>query len=114
MSAPEEADPWFERYGVADLVRISDPDKALYRQFGLEQGSLLRLAQPGVWLPWFKTAILSRHGVGAAGPNWRQLTGVFLIRSGQIVAEVRHRNSAARPDYVELSRAALSGGAIRG
>ena len=113
MSAPEEADPWFERNGIADLVRISDPDKTLYRQFGLEDASLLKLTQPRVWLPWFKTAILRGHGVGTAGPNWRQLAGVFLIRSGQIVAEVRHENSAARPDYVELARSA-STGALRG
>jgi len=114
MSAPEEADPWFERYGVADVARISDPDKALYRQFGLEEGTLLQLSHPGVWLPWFKTAILNRHGVGAAGRNWRQLTGVFLIRSGQIVAEARHHNSAARPDYVELVRRASTAERIRG
>ena len=114
MSAPEEADHWFERYGMADVLRISDPDKTLYRQFGLEEGSLLQLSQPGVWLPWFKTAILHGHGVGSAGPNWRQLTGVFLIRSGQIVAEVRHHTSAARPDYVELVRRATTGGLVRG
>jgi hypothetical protein len=102
MSPPEEAEPWFEKYGVADLVRLSDPEKAIYRQFGLEEATLLQLSHPGVWLPWFRTAIVNGHGVGAAGRNWRQLSGVFLIRSGQIVAEARHRNSSARPDYVEL------------
>lgn len=107
MSPPDEADAWFETYGVADFVRISDPDKTLYRQFGLEEASLLQLSHPGVWGPWFRTAVLGGHGVGAAGPNWRQLTGVFLIRSGQILAEVRHRNSAARPDYVALARRSL-------
>jgi hypothetical protein len=114
MSAPAEADPWFARYGLADVVRLSDPDKTLYRQFGLEDASLLQLTQPRVWLPWFKTAILDGHGAGTAGPNWRQLAGVFLIRSGQIVAEVRHDHSAARPDYVELVRGASTGGILRG
>jgi hypothetical protein len=106
MSPPEEADAWFEKYGVADCVRISDPDKTLYRQFGLEDANLLRLSHPGVWFPWFRTAILNGHGAGAAGRNWRQLTGVFLVRSGQILAEIRHRNAAARPDYVELAQRA--------
>ena len=100
MSAPEEADPWFEKHGLDDVLRLSDPDKALYRQFGLEEGSLGALAHPRVWLPWFRTAILSGHGVGAAGPDWRQLPGVFLIRSGQILAEIRPTNSAFRPDYL--------------
>ena len=106
MSAPENADPWFARYGLEDVVRISDPDKTIYRQFGLEEASLLQLSHPGVWLAWFRTAMLNGHGVGAAGPNWRQLTGVFLVRSGQILAEVRHRNSAARPDYLALAQRA--------
>jgi hypothetical protein len=114
MSPPEEADPWFEEYGIGDLVRISDPDKTLYRQFGLEEGSLVQLAHPRVWLPWFKTAILNRRGVGSAGPNWRQLSGVFVVRSGQILAAIRHDNSAARPNYVDLARQARTGGAVRG
>jgi hypothetical protein len=114
MSAPEDADPWFEQYGISDVVRISDPDKTLYRQFGLEDGSLFQLAHPRVWLPWFRTAILTRRGVGSAGPNWRQLTGVFVVRSGQIVAEIRHENSAARPDYKALVQRARAGGVLRG
>ena len=114
MSAPEEADRWFERYAVGDLVRISDPDRTLYRQFGLDEGSLFQLAHPRVWIQWFRTAILNRRGVGTAGPNWRQLTGVFVVRSGQILAEVRHANSAARPNYVDLARQARSGGTLRG
>jgi peroxiredoxin len=50
MSPPDEADAWFERYGLNDVVRISDPEKSLYRQFGLEEGSLYQLAHPRVWL----------------------------------------------------------------
>ena len=33
---------------------------------------------------------------------------------GQIVAEARHENSAARPDYVEMARGAAAGGTLRG
>jgi hypothetical protein len=113
MSPPDEADAWFERYGLNDVVRISDPEKSLYRQFGLEEGSLYQLAHPRVWLPWFRTAILNGRGVGGPGPNWRQLTGVFVVRSGQILAAIRHDNSAARPNYVDLVQHARSGGPLR-
>lgn len=109
MSAPEEADPWFARYGLADLVRLSDPDKTLYRAFGLEDGTLGELAHPRVWMPWFRTAVLRGHGVGAAGPNWRQLTGVFVVQRGKLLGAMRHRNSAARPDYVSFVAQALAG-----
>ncbi|HUE84817.1 MAG TPA: AhpC/TSA family protein [Vicinamibacterales bacterium] len=102
MSSPEEADRWFAHYGMADVVRVSDPGKDLYRTFELEQGTLGELAHPRVWWPWFRTAILSGHGAGLAGPNWRQLSGVFVVHRGHLLAALRHRNSAARPDYVAL------------
>jgi hypothetical protein len=102
MSPAADADPWFEPHGLSDLVRISDPEKTLYRQFGLEEGSVLSLSHPRVWLPWFRTAVLHGRGAGAPGPHWRQLPGVFLIRSGQILAESRPNDGAFRPDYLAL------------
>lgn len=102
MSRSEEADHWFRHYGVPDLVRVSDPEQRLYRLFGLEQASLRTLAHPRVWWPWFRTAILSGYGAGLAGPNWRQLTGVFVLHRGHVLAAIRHRNSAERPDLLAL------------
>jgi hypothetical protein len=111
MSAPEEADRWFAHYGVSDMARISDPGKQLYRAFGLEEASLRELAHPRVWWPWLRTAAV--RGFGIAGPNWRQLTGVFVIYRGHTLAALRHRNSAARPDFVALVHGLKLGAAIR-
>ena len=102
MSSPEEADRWFARYGVSDFARVSDPRQELYRTFKLQHATLRDLAHPRVWWPWFRTAILRGHGAGLAGPNWRQLTGVFVVHRGHILAALRHENSAARPDYAAL------------
>jgi hypothetical protein len=113
MSPADEADRWFEHYGLADVVRIGDPEKTLYRQFGLDEGRLLQLAAPAVWLPWFRAAILDGRGVGAPGSSWRQLSGVFVVRSGQILAESRHRHSAVRPDYLALIASSRSGRTVR-
>jgi AhpC/TSA antioxidant enzyme len=104
MSAPDEADRWFHKYEMADVARFSDPEKTLYREFGLEQASLRALMHPRVLWPWVRTAILQGYGVGAAGPNWRQLTGVFVVHRDRILASVRHRNSAAHPDYLAIVR----------
>jgi hypothetical protein len=104
MSPPEVVHQWFAQHGLADAVRISDPDKHLYRAFGLTDASLSALLHPSVWGPWFRTAILRGYGFGAAGPNWRQLTGTFVVHRGRILAAVRHRNSAERPDYLALVR----------
>jgi hypothetical protein len=113
MSTPEDADPWFDEQGLDDVLRISDPEKTLYRQFGLEEGSLGALSHPRVWLSWFRTAILHGHGVGAPGPDWRQLPGAFVIRSGQILAAIRPQNSAFRPDYLAFIESARPTGAVR-
>lgn len=102
MSAPADADRWFAHYGVADITRVSDPDKHLYRAFGLHDARLRELLHPRVWWPWFRTAVLRGFGIGAAGTNWRQLTGVFVIHRGRVLAAIRHRNSAGRPDFVAL------------
>jgi hypothetical protein len=105
MSSAEEADRWFTRYALADVVRVSDPQRRLYRMFGLAEASLRDLAHPRVWWRWFRTAVIGRHGIGSAGPHWRQLTGVFVIHRGAILAAVTHADSAARPDYAALVRA---------
>ncbi len=102
MSSDAEAAHWFEHYGVPDIARIADPDKALYREFNLEQAALGELMHARVWWPWFRTAVLGGHGFGFAGPNWRQLTGAFVLHRGHLLAAIRHRNSAERPDYVAL------------
>ena len=113
MSAESEAAYWFDHYGVADIVRVSDPDKTLYREFKLEQASIGELVHPRVWWPWFHAAILRGYGAGVAGPNWRQLTGVFVVHRGHVLAAIRHRNSAARPDYVALVHGLKLGATIR-
>jgi hypothetical protein len=113
MSEPEEADHWFEHYGVADITRVSDPEKQLYRAFGLEEATLAELGHPRVWWPWFRTAIIRGFGAGRSGPNWRQLTGVFVVHRGHLLAAIRHRNSAEHPDYVALLRGLKLGAVMR-
>jgi len=105
MQRPEEADRWFDRFGLADVPRLSDPTHALYRALQLEEGSLLGLGHPRVWSRWIKTAF--SRGAGLQGPHWRQLTGVFLLDGDRVLAGIRHRNSAARPDYVAFVRAGV-------
>ena len=97
MQPPHEADEWFARYGLSDVSRFSDPEHTLYRAFDLREGSLFELAHPRVWRRWLKTAL--GRGAGYQGRHWRQLTGVFLVHRDRVLAEIRHRNSAARPNY---------------
>lgn len=105
--SPEEADPWFARAGLADLVRISDPALAHYRAFGLGLTGAGELVSPRVWARG--TACALAHGFGAQpGRMLRQLPGVFVILGDRILAAFRHRSPADRPDYLGLIAASTS------
>jgi hypothetical protein len=106
MQPPEEADDWFARYGLGDIPRFSDSDHRLYKAFDLQEGSLFELAHPRVWGRWFRTAL--GRGAGYQGKHWRQLTGVFVVDGDRVLGEIRHRNSAARPDYLAFVQRSLS------
>ena len=107
MQAPDAADRWFARYGLGDVPRFSDPDHRLYKAFDLQEGSLFELAHPRVWRRWLGTAF--GRGAGFQGKHWRQLTGVFVVDRDRVLGEIRHRNSAARPDYLAFVQRSLAG-----
>ena len=92
----------FERYGLADLPRLADPGKILYRALGLETGSLLQLFGPRVVLR-AGVATLRGHHPGRPDGDVRQLPGVFLVHDGRVVEAFRHRDVADQPDYPAIT-----------
>jgi peroxiredoxin len=48
MGTEEQARAPFERYGLGDAERVADPDRHLYRAFGLERSGFLPLLSPRV------------------------------------------------------------------
>jgi hypothetical protein len=104
-ASPAEAAPWFAKYGLDDVVHISDPELLHYRAFGLGRTTAQSLIAPQVWTRGAVCAL--SHGFGVQTPAMlRQLPGVFVIRNGEIVTEFRHSSPADRPDYVALTRPA--------
>jgi peroxiredoxin len=107
-ASPIEAAPWFSKYGLDDVMTISDPDLAHYKAFGLGKASPAALVAPTVWARGAVCAL--SHGFGVQTPAMlRQLPGVFLMQDDRILAEYRHRTGADRPDYLALVRAATTG-----
>jgi hypothetical protein len=105
-AAPEEAEPFFAKYRLTDVARVSDPTLAHYRAFGLGRTGAGALVDPAVWA---RGAVCAwSHGFGAqSGELIRQLPGVFVVKGDTVRAEYRHRSPADRPDYVALARGAL-------
>jgi len=105
---PEEAGPWFAKYGLRGVLQVSDPSRAHYRAFGLGRTGPRTLVDPRVWTRGAVCAL--SHGFGAqSAEEIRQLPGVFVVQGNAILAEYRHRSPADRPDYAELVRHAKLG-----
>lgn len=109
MSPEERAKAFFARFGLEDVDRISDPDRLLYRVFGLHRGRLRQLFGWNVWIRGFEAGILNRHGVGLVEGDGFQLPGVFLLSGGELRRSFRHRSAADRPDYEKFSQASPVG-----
>lgn len=107
---PDEAAPWFAKYGLDEVTVVSDPSRAHYRAFGLEQTGFAGLMSPTVWVRGAACALA--HGFGAQTTEMmRQLPGVFVVQDGAVKVEFRHRSPADRPDYLALIRSTIVTGA---
>jgi peroxiredoxin len=101
-----EAAPWFSKYGLSDVTVISDPERAHYRAFALGRTRAADMVAPKVLVRGAQSAMA--HGFGSQTYDMmRQLPGVFVVQSGEVLAEYRHRSPADRPDYLALVRSTM-------
>ncbi len=104
MSPPDRADEFFAKYGLADVSRISDPEKSLYQAFGLPRGDFKQMFGWKSWLRGFFAGVVKGHWVGKEeGDGW-QMPGAFLLYKDEIVHSFRHQTASDRPDYVSLAQ----------
>lgn len=99
MGREPQSAPLFKKYGIDDVPRVSDPNRALYRAFGLGRGRFTQLFGPGVWVRAFVAAVINGHGTGPAAGDVFQMPGVFLVYHGHVVRSFIHHSVADRPDY---------------
>ncbi|MBI1354705.1 MAG: redoxin domain-containing protein [Acidobacteria bacterium] len=106
MSEEPRAQDVFERYGLGDAPRFSDPHCELYRAFDLRRGSWAQMLAPSVWLRGLHSGLVRRNGLGFSDGDAFRLPGVFLIQDGRVLCSYRHRGPADRPDYLALAAVA--------
>jgi peroxiredoxin len=99
MSSSEKFREFAQRYHLEDLAHITNPDRELYRAFGLKHGSLRQLLGWEVWKRGLQAGIRDRHGLGAVEGDSKQMPGAFLLRKGEIVRSHRHYLASDRPNY---------------
>ena len=101
LGTPSEADEFAAKYNIPFPI-VADPEKKLYRKFGLKQMSTLGFLSPGLALKGV-TAILGGHGIGMPQGDIRQLPGVFIINTaGQIIFNHIAENPADHPDVATI------------
>ena len=73
-------------YGLDNALVYSDPQRHLYRAFGLRIGTFLKLLGPKQIYAALRTGALKRHGIGWLQGSGFQLGGVVVISKGKVVA----------------------------
>lgn len=102
MHPETQAEAFFDRYGVGDLPRVSDPDQALYRTFGLAQVTPAQWFDPRVLGRYLQT-IWAGHRPALVGGNVLRMPGAFLIVGGRVVKAFRPATVAERLDLDDLT-----------
>jgi peroxiredoxin len=104
----QAAQPWFDKFGLSDVLQVSDPSLKLYVAFGLGNMRMSALLSPSTLVHGASSALT--YGFGYQPPGLlRQLGGVFLVHRNQLLASFRHHSSDDRPDYLDLIRTAHVG-----
>lgn len=91
-------------FGLEDLPRISDPDKKIYKAFGLSRGTLEQLFGFNVLVRGVMHTILKLNPPRPFIGDGFQMPGIFVIHKGMVIHTFKHTSLADRPDYIELAR----------
>ncbi len=93
-----------QAYGLSDLPRIADPDKKIYKAFGLSRGSLQQLFGFNVLVRGIIRTISKLDPPRSFAGDAFQMPGIFVIHKGMVIHTFKHTSLADRPDYIELAR----------
>ena len=103
LATEEQAQEYFQKAGLEDEHRISDPNGIMYNAFGLERAAFVQLLGWPAIKRRFQ-AFLGGHGIGPLAGDGFRMPGIFLINRAEIVKSYRHQHASDRPDYVSLAR----------
>lgn len=102
LSSEAQAKPFFEKYGMGDIERISDPEGRLYEEFGLNRAGVKELLSPSVWLRGL-TAIITGNAPGIPRGDTLRMPGAFIVNRGEVSASFFHKTIADRPNLKDIA-----------
>lgn len=86
MGDEQDARELRQRFNLEGVHFLSDPDRELYRVFGLTRGSLQQLFGLPVWLAAFRAMWWRRAGIGWCKGDGFQLGGRVVIKNGTVLS----------------------------
>lgn len=103
MAENDVAEKYFQQFDFNPVLHISDPDKVIYREFGLKKGNFNQLYGLKTWFRGFSSET-SEHKLEIAKGlgDSTQMPGIFIIKNGTITDKYIHNYAADRPDYDKL------------
>lgn len=104
LTDEEKAEEIIAQYGLEDIPRIADPDKKIYKAFGLQRGRLSQLFGFNVLIRGAMHTILKLNPPRPFIGDGFQMPGIFVIHKGMVIHTFKHTTLADRPDYIELAR----------
>ena len=105
MEEEEAAQAFFEKFGIEDVPRISNPSGSLYEAFGLGRAGLREMLSPSVWLRGISAIAAGKFPSRPRGDVLR-MPGAFVVKDGKIAKGYLHRTIAERPDMGRLTPSA--------
>ena len=110
MESEVEAAAKLQQFALADLSRVTDPERQVYRAFGLGCGSYQQLGPRVLWRAL--TAGFGSGWFGRTPAQWSQMPGVFLVYRGEVYRRFKHSTARDRPNYVSLAAFPLLRGLV--
>ena len=92
----EQGREFFARFWP-EATAVSDPERVLYRGFGVEPGGAAQLFHPGVLVAGIRST-LGGTLPGAPTADVRQMPGWVLVRGGAVVWRHKPRHAGDHPD----------------
>lgn len=106
LSSETQAKAFFEKYGMGDVDRISDPEGGLYEEFGLNRAGMRELLSPSVWLRGL-TSIFTGNPPGVPRGDTLRMPGAFIVNRGEVSTSYFHKTIADRPNLKDLAVAGV-------
>lgn len=92
---------FFDRFGLGDAARFSDPGAEIYAQFGLATMGFGALFSVDLMMAGVR-ALKKGHRQKAMQGNSQVMPGWFLIKDGMVIKKFIHRHAGEERSVLEF------------